>query len=67
MPVWMAQTGACRRRILKDAQEGYPEYIVCAWLGHTEAIAKEHCWQVTDDDYKRDRAPEGRCGAADSR
>ena len=30
---------------------GWPEYKVCKWLGHTEAVAKKHYWQVTDDDY----------------
>jgi integrase len=32
---------------------GWPEYKVCKWLGHTEAIAKRHYWQVTDDDYRK--------------
>ena len=32
---------------------GWPEYKVCEWLGHTEAVAKKHYWQVTDDDYRR--------------
>ena len=32
---------------------GWPEYKVCAWLGHTEAVAKKHYWQVTDEDYCR--------------
>ena len=31
---------------------GWPEYKVCKWLGHTEAIARRHYWQVTDDDYR---------------
>ena len=26
---------------------------MCEWLGHTEAVAKKHYWQVTDDDYRR--------------
>ena len=32
---------------------GWPEYKVCAWIGHTEAVAKKHYWQVTDDDYRK--------------
>ena len=32
---------------------GWPEYKVCKWLGHTEAIARRHYWQVTDEDYRK--------------
>ena len=33
--------------------EGWPEYKVCKWLGHTKLVAEKHYWQVTDDDYKK--------------
>ena len=33
--------------------EGWPEYKVCVWLGHTEAIARKHYWQVTDADFEQ--------------
>jgi len=32
---------------------GWPEFKVCSWLGHTEAIAKKHYWQVTDADFEK--------------
>ena len=32
---------------------GWPEYKVCEWLGHTEAVAKKHYWQVTEEDYRQ--------------
>ncbi len=32
---------------------GWPEHKVCTWLGHTEAVARKHYWQTTDDDYAR--------------
>ncbi|MGA2068568.1 MAG: tyrosine-type recombinase/integrase [Thermoguttaceae bacterium] len=40
-------------RATELVSQGWPEYKVCAWLGHTEAVAKKHYWQVTDDDYQR--------------
>ncbi len=40
-------------RATELVSEGWPEYKVCHWLGHTEAVAKKHYWQVTDGDYKR--------------
>ena len=40
-------------RATELVSQGWPEYKVCAWLGHTEAVAKKHYWQVTDEDYQR--------------
>lgn len=40
-------------RATELVSEGWPEYKVCEWLGHTEAVAKKHYWQVTDEDYRR--------------
>jgi integrase len=40
-------------RATELVSEGWPEYKVCTWLGHTEAVAKRHYWQTTDDDYRR--------------
>ena len=40
-------------RATELVSEGWPEFKVCAWLGHTEAIAKKHYWQVTDEDYQQ--------------
>jgi integrase len=31
--------------------QGWPEYKVCKWLGHTKAIAEKHYWQVTEEDF----------------
>ena len=40
-------------RATELVSQGWPEYKVCHWLGHTEAVAKKHYWQVTDKDYQR--------------
>ncbi len=39
-------------RATELVSQGWPEFKVCAWLGHTEAVAKKHYWQVTEDDYR---------------
>ena len=39
---------------------GWPEYKVCKWLGHTEAVAKKHYWQVTDDDFAAAAGADGK-------
>ncbi len=44
----------CRAtRATELVSAGWPEYKVCKWLGHTEAIARRHYWQVTDDDFRK--------------
>jgi len=40
-------------RATELVSQGWPEFKVCEWLGHTEAVAKKHYWQVTDEDYRR--------------
>ncbi len=29
----------------------FPSHVATAWLGHSEKIARDHYWQVTDDDF----------------
>ena len=36
-----------------ELMENYPAHVVCAWLGNTEAVAKKHYLQVTDDHFRR--------------
>lgn len=31
----------------------FPAYMAAAWCGHTEEVAKEHYWQITDADWQR--------------
>ena len=44
-------------RATELVSEGWPEYKVCKWLGHTKLVAEKHYWQVTDDDYEAAAAP----------
>jgi integrase len=36
-----------------ELMETFPAHVVCAWLGNTEAVAKKHYLQVTDDHFRR--------------
>ncbi len=53
-------------RATELVNEGWPEYKVCKWLGHIEAVAKKHYWQVTDDDYQQAAGLPGAASAANS-
>lgn len=33
--------------------ERWPEHIVCAWIGNSKAVAKEHYLQVTEEHFER--------------
>jgi integrase len=33
--------------------QSFPSYVAAAWLGHCEAIAEKHYWQVTDAHFER--------------
>jgi integrase len=37
----------------------HPAHVAAEWLGHSRAIAAEHYWRVTDEDYERAAAVEG--------
>ena len=34
-----------------ELAEVYPAHVVCAWIGNSEAVAREHYLQVTDDHF----------------
>ena len=36
-----------------ELAQSYPAYVATAWLGHTQAIAEAHYWQVTEDHFKK--------------
>ena len=38
-------------RATELVSEGWPEYKVCKWMGHTKLVAEKSYWQVTDDDF----------------
>ncbi len=36
-----------------ELEEIFPSHVVCAWLGNTEKVARDHYLQVTDDHFSR--------------
>jgi integrase len=36
-----------------ELQQSWPEYVVCAWMGNSKVVAREHYLQVTDEHYER--------------
>ena len=36
-----------------DLEERFPSHVVCAWLGNSERVAREHYLQVTDEHFTK--------------
>ena len=36
-----------------ELAEKYPEHVVCAWLGNSQAVARRHYLQVTDEHFAK--------------
>jgi hypothetical protein len=49
-------------RATELVSDGWPEYKVCKWLGHTKLVAERRYWQVTDEDYEKAALPVQRDG-----
>jgi integrase len=48
-----------------ELAERFPIHVVCAWLGNSVAVAKEHYLQVTDDHFAQATAATTGAGAID--
>jgi len=42
----------------------FPSHVVCAWIGNSAVVAREHYLQVTDDHFTRATAPKAAHNAA---
>jgi integrase len=40
-----------------ELTEHWPEHVVCAWLGNSRAVAREHYLQVTDEHFEQAARP----------
>ncbi len=47
-----------------ELAQSYPSYVVTSWLGHSQAIAEAHYWQVTEDHFQK-AAQKGAAGSRD--
>ncbi|MCE9607586.1 MAG: site-specific integrase [Planctomycetia bacterium] len=36
-----------------ELMESFPAHVVCAWIGNSEAVARKHYLQVTDDHFAK--------------
>ena len=36
-----------------ELTERWPEHVVCAWIGNSKAVAREHYLQVTEEHFER--------------
>lgn len=36
-----------------ELNEQWPEHVVCAWIGNSKAVAREHYLQVTQEHFER--------------
>lgn len=36
-----------------ELQREFPEHVVCAWMGNSEKVARDHYLQTTDEDFER--------------
>ncbi len=47
-----------------ELEEEFPSHVVCAWIGNSEAVARKHYLQVTDDHFARAAGGGAESGAA---
>ena len=40
-----------------ELNEHWPEHVVCAWLGNTRAVAREHYLQLTEEHFEKAARP----------
>jgi integrase len=39
-----------------ELEESFPSHVVCAWIGNSQAVARKHYLQVTEDHFTRAQA-----------
>ncbi len=47
-----------------ELNERWPEHVVCAWIGNSKAVAREHYLQVTEEHFERAGLSDGTAQAA---
>jgi hypothetical protein len=47
----------CARPQSPSKTMAFPTHVVCAWLGNSPDVAREHYLQTTDEHWKRARLP----------
>ena len=55
---WPKAFVALRSTRATELRKQHPDYVVNAWIGHSQRVAERHYLQVTDDDFERASAPD---------
>jgi integrase len=53
VPVWVKPFQNMRSTRETELAHEYPLHVVCAWIGNSQAVAREHYLQVRDEDFAR--------------
>jgi integrase len=53
LTLWPKPFQNCRSTRETELCETFPEYVVCAWIGNSEKVARRHYLQVTDEHFQR--------------
>ncbi len=53
VPVWPKLFQNLRSSRQTELEQEYPSYVVCAWMGNSQAIARKHYLQVIDDHFEQ--------------
>ena len=53
IPTWVKPLVNCRASGQTELMQTHPAHVVCAWIGNTEKVAKDHYLMVTEADYAR--------------
>jgi hypothetical protein len=53
LSVWPKLFQNLRSTRQTELEETWPSHVVCAWLGNSERVAREHYLQVTDEHYTK--------------
>jgi integrase len=51
LTLWPKPWQNCRASRETELVQRWPEHIVCAWLGHSQIVARKHYLQVRDSDF----------------
>ena len=67
MTLWDKPFVNMRASCATELAQTYPSYVVTKWLGHSEAVAEAHYWQVTEEHFKKAAQNPAKQAPAESR
>jgi integrase len=55
---WMKPFQNCRSTRETELAETFPAHVVCMWIGNSQAVAKKHYFQTTEEHFRQAATPE---------